>query len=394
MERFRQRPTDDAFVQDPYPHYARMRNAGHLAYWADLDMACAVSNRAVSRILRHKSLGRERPKGVLGPEPQPHLAIFNELEANSLLDLEPPRHTRLRRLITRAFNSNQVAIYSSDISELVDQLIDTFPHGPFDLVTYFTQKLPVIVIAKLLGVPISMAPDFLRWSNAMVALYQSRRDRALEDRAETAAKEFVAFLKDHIADHRRRPRHDLLTELIAAHEDGDALSDIELLSTIVLLLNAGHEATVNALGIGVKLILETDTLASELQPTNVVRTIDEILRFDAPLHMFKRYVYEPVDLFGQRFMPGDEVACLLAAANRDADVWKDPDVFDPRRPVTTSSAFGGGIHFCVGAPLARLELQIALPVLFARIPTLHLTEQPRFANTWHFRGLERLMVSR
>lgn len=392
MDRFNQSPTESRFVQDPYPFYAAMRESGHLAYWAELDIACAVSHVSVSRLLRHKSLGRERPAGVFAPEPPEHLATFNMLEANSLLELEPPRHTRLRRLVTRAFNISRVSTYSKDISKTADQLIDAFPDGTFDLVAHFTKLLPVYVIAKLLGVPQDMAPQLLRWSNDIVALYQSRRSYDLEVKAETASVEFVDYLQKHIQAHRRRPGYDLLTELIAASEDGDALSDDELISTVVLLLNAGHEATVNALGISVRTLLENETSHERLNPVHIVRTVDEILRYDAPLHMFKRYVYEPVDLFGQRFLPGDEVAAILASGNRDATVWENPDRFDPERAVKTSSSFGGGIHFCVGAPLARLELQIALPILFSRKPNLRLAETPQFANTWHFRGFDKLMV--
>lgn len=392
MDSYSQSPTDDGFVQDPYPFYARMRESGDLAYWSDLDIACATSHQAVSRLLRHPDLGRQRPEGVLAPARADNLDTFYWLEDNSLLDLEPPRHTRLKRLVSDAFNPNRVAMHSPAISATIDALIDAFPSGPFDLTEHFTRKLPVIVIARLLGVPEDMAPQFLAWSNAIVAMYQSRRNAELEREAEAAAKAFVAYLRDHIAEHRRRPGHDLLTELIAANAGGDSLSDDELISTIILILNAGHEATVNALGIGVKTLLETQTPHDKLQPVHILRTVNEILRFDAPLHMFRRYVYKPVDLYGQHFLPGDEIALLLAAANRDATIWEEADRFDPLRKQATNSSFGGGIHFCLGAPLARIELQVAFPVLFARLPGLRLTEPPRFANTWHFRGLERLMV--
>ncbi|MDP4991749.1 MAG: cytochrome P450, partial [Marivita lacus] len=226
----------------------------------------------------------------------------------------------------------------------------------------------------------------LRWSNAMVAMYQASRTRATEDAAAEAAADFSDFLRHYIDTRRTDPRDDLITHLIAAEEEGEKLSTDELITTCILLLNAGHEATVHTLGNGIKTLLETGTRQID------EGTVEEILRYDPPLHMFTRHSYEEITLYDHTFRRGDQVALLLASANRDPDQWPEPDRFEPTRAVTQNTSFGGGLHFCVGAPLARLELQIALPILWDRCPTLRIAETPRYANTYHFHGLARLMV--
>ena len=316
-----------------------------------------------------------------------HLAPFYAIETHSMLELEPPRHTRLRSLVLRAFTTRRIAGLAPEIESLAHALIDRFPEGPFDLLTAYAQPIPVIVIARLLGVPETMADQLLEWSNAMVAMYQARRTRETEEAAARASADFAGFIRTYIDERRTRPADDLITHLIAAEEDGKKLSTDELVTTCILLLNAGHEATVHTLGNGVKTLLETGT-----QPGITEALVEEILRFDPPLHLFTRYVYEDLELSGHSFKRGDQIGCLLAAAGRDPAVWPDPHRFDPERPTTTHIAFGAGLHFCVGAPLARLELKIALDALFARCPDIRLAEPAAYANLYHFHGLERLIV--
>ncbi|MCR8547058.1 cytochrome P450 [Salipiger sp. P9] len=387
MMRFSQSPTDPAFVQNPYPFYDRLRAAGDLAFW-DAYGLCAVSHRAVHALLRDRRFGREIPAEQATPVPE-HLAPFYAIEAHSMLELEPPRHTRLRGLVLRAFTTRRIAALGPEIAALSHKLIDAFPDCPVDLLPAFCQPIPVIVIARLLGVPDAMAPQLLDWSNAMVAMYQARRTRAIEDAAARASADFTAFLTGYIAERRKSPRDDLLSHLIAAEEAGDRLSTEELTATCILLLNAGHEATVHTMGNGLKTLLET---GHWIDKNSAAQVAEEILRHDPPLHLFTRYAYEEAELFGHRFRRGDKVALLLGAANRDPAVYPDPARFDPARRASAHHAFGGGLHFCVGAPLARLELQTALPILFARLPGLRLADPPRYADLYHFHGLERLLV--
>jgi unspecific monooxygenase len=393
MKTLAQSPTDPAFVQNPYPFYERARAAGPFFHWQDYGLACTGSFAAANAILRDRRFGREAPP-ERAPAIPPHLAPFYAVEAHSMLELEPPRHTRLRNLVLRAFTSRRIAALSPDIAALADQLIDGFPDGPFDLLQQFAQPLPVRIIARLLGVPEDMAPSLLRWSNAMVGMYMAGRSRDREDRAVAATTEFVAFLRAYVGERRARPADDLITHLIAAEAEGERLSTDEMITTCILLLNAGHEATVHTIGNGVKALLEHGLGAAALAPDRVDATVEEILRFDPALHMFTRWAYEEVEVMGHRFARGDQVGLLLAAANRDPGVWDRPAAFLPGRPVKPLVTFGAGLHFCIGAPLARLELQLALPALFARCPGLRLAEKPSYADVYHFHGLSRLIVTR
>ncbi|MGJ8623762.1 MAG: cytochrome P450 [Yoonia sp.] len=387
MQSISQSPTDPAFVQDPYPFYDRARQLGPFVWWDEYDMACAVDHQSVHAVLRSRKMGRECPP-ELAPDIPPHLRPFYDVEAHSMLELEPPRHTRLRALVLRAFTSRTIAALAPDIRALCHQLIDDFPDQPFDLLTAYAQPVPVIIISRLLGVPEDRADDLVRWSNAMVAMYQARRTPQVEATAIAATNDFVDFMRGYIAQRRKTPTDDLISTLIAAEADGEKLTEDELITTCILLLNAGHEATVHTLGNGTKTLLENGL--SEITETS----IEEIIRYDPPLHMFTRWVYEDVTIGDETFKRGDQIACLLGAANRDPAAYADPNRFDVTRKGPQNTSFGGGIHFCVGAPLARLELRIALEVLFERCPNLSLAEPPQYADVYHFHGLERLMVRR
>lgn len=393
MRRLSQPPRDPDFVQDPYRFYDRARAAGAFFDWEEYGFACAAGYDTVSALLRDRRLGREPLPDRTPPRPA-HLADFHALDDLSMLDREPPAHTRLRALVLRAFTSRRIAALQPEIEALAHDLIDAIDGPRVDLLPAFAEKLPVVVIARLLGVPEETAPQLLAWSHAMVAMYQARRDRAVEDAANAAARDFAAFLTRVVAVRRRRPADDLITQLIAAEADGARLSTEELIATCVLLLNAGHEATVHAIGNGVRTILAESVPTATLfaTPERAAETAEEILRHDPPLHLFTRIAREEVEIAGRRFHRGETVGCLLAAANRDPAVYPDPTAFVPGRPGPAQLAFGAGIHFCVGAPLARLELAVALPILFARLPGLALAEAPVFADRYHFRGLERLVV--
>lgn len=383
-----QSPTEPDFVQNPYPFYARARAHGPLIHWADYAMPCTTTHAATNAILRDRRFGREPVDALPVPD---HLKPFYDVEAHSMLELEPPRHTRLRGLVLRAFTNRRIKELAPEITQLTHDLIDKFPSGSsgdHDLLNTFARPLPVTIIARLLGVPEEMAPDLLRWSNAMVMMYQAGRTRADEETAVKATEEFVAFMRDYVERRRARAKDDLISHLIAAEEDGVKLSTDELISTCILLLNAGHEATVHSIGNGVKLCLEQGHRPTD----NIAPFTEELLRIDPPLHMFTRTAYEDVEVHGYTFQRGDQVALLLAAANHDPEAYPDPDSFQPGRQGPAQLAFGAGLHFCVGAPLARLELQIALPILFDRCPNLALVAPAHYADIYHFHGLKALEV--
>ncbi len=331
---------------------------------------------------------------TLGWAPPPaHLAPFYALEANSMLEREPPVHTRLRTLVNRAFVSRTVARLRPRLETLAHALIDGFvSQGTVDLLPAYAEPIPLTIIAELLGVPLAMGPQLLDWSHRMVAMYQFHRTRAMEDSAVAATEAFVDYIRTLLPERRRRPGEDILSAMLAAEADGGRLSEDEVVATAILLLNAGHEATVHAIGNGVAAVLEAglDPAALFADAARTTATVEELLRFAPPLHMFTRYVLEPLSLGGQAFQRGDKVGLMIGAANRDPRVFPDPDRLDPTRVPGPHVAFGGGIHFCIGAPLARLELEVALPILFTRLSALRLGGVSRFADRYHFHGRDSL----
>ncbi len=284
MQSLSQSPTAPDFVQNPYPFYERARALGPFFHWQDYGLICTPSAAACSAIFRDRRFGREIPPEKAQPI-APHTAPFYAVEAHSMLELEPPRHTRLRGLVLRAFTSRRIAAMGPEVAALAHHLVDALPSGEFDLIRQFAQPIPVIVIARLLGVPETMADQLLAWSNAMVGMYQARRTHQMELDAASAA----------------RPADDLITQLIAAEMEGEKLSTDELITTCILLLNAGHEATVHSIGNGVKLLLEQKTPPEMLSPDRIEGTVEEILRHDPALHMFTRWAYEEVEVMGHTF---------------------------------------------------------------------------------------------
>jgi unspecific monooxygenase len=394
-------PRDPAFFQDPYAFYDRRHADNPTFFWDEYGHWCCAGFKQVSALFRDKRFGREilhvATRAELGmPEPQPHTAAFDLTEKHSLLNLEPPAHTRLRTLVNRAFVSRHVEQLRPRIVRLANELIDGFENEEsVDLIKTFAAPIPAIIIAEMIGLPTDSAPQLLNWSNRMVQMYMYGIDRDTELDANQASQDFIDYLAAIIAERRRQPREDLLSHMLTSDRDGDRLSDEEVMSTAILLLNAGHEATVHTTGNGVKSILESGLDPAPLFSTDeqTALTVEECLRFDAPLHMFTRYALEDVEFEGIHFRKGDVIGMLLGAANRDPARFANPNSFDPFRTDGANVSFGAGIHFCIGAPLARIELQVAFRELFRRLPHLRLAEPPRYNNVYHFHGLERLMVS-
>ncbi|MBL4681728.1 MAG: cytochrome P450 [Pseudomonadales bacterium] len=319
----------------------------------------------------------------------PALVRFDQ---NSLLEMEPPTHTRLRRLVSRAFVSRQVETQREEITTLANTLIDKIDtNQPFDLLSSYAEVIPVIVICKLLGVPTEMADQLLDWSHKMVAIYEHGNNKEVERIANEATLSFEAFIESEIENKKRKPSNDLLSALIKVEEEGERLNIEELIATSILLLNAGHEATVHGIGNGVKAILENSIDVTSTEEGARALT-EECLRFDPPLHMFTRFVLEDLEYQGQAFKQGDVIGLLLGSANRDEEKFSDAHLFNPTRGGIGHTSFGAGIHFCVGAPLARLEIEIALSVLFERLPKVRIGSEPVYADRYHFHGLEALVL--
>lgn len=386
------RATD--FYQNPYPAYAKLREELPVFRWKQYGHWCFAQFEDVNALLRDRRFGRQilhvATKEELGLKPIPvRLAPFYAFEQHSLLELEPPVHTRLRSLVSRAFLSRQVERLRPRITALANGLVDRMTRGStVDLIEDYATPIPVIVICDLLGVPSEKAKQLLKWSHDMVAMYMARRDRAVEDAAVKATLEFSAYMRGYITERRKSLGDDLLSELIRAEEQGQKLSEDELVTTAILLLNAGHEATVHGVGNGIKTLLEREHQG----PVDDALT-DELLRYDAPLHMFTRYALEDMEYRGVTLKKGDIVGLLLGSANRDGSKFERADEVVAERASNPHVTFGAGIHFCIGAPLARLEMEIALTTLWQRLPHMKLVESPRYRDSYHFHGLERLLVS-
>jgi cytochrome P450 len=387
-------PREPGFFNDPYPAYREIAAATKVFFWEDYGFWCFCGHAAVSALLRDKRFGRQilhiASRESLGWPARPdHLGPFDAIERHSLLELEPPEHTRLRGLVNRAFVSRQVERLKPRIAALAHELIDGFEgRGEVDLLTAFATPIPIAVIAQWIGAPQDMSAKMLEWSHRMVAMYQFGATREVELAAAAASTEFVEFVRSLIAQRRRAPQDDLIGRLIEAETDGGKLSLDEMTTTIILLLNAGHEATVHALGNGAKALLEVGAT-----PIDDDECVDELLRYDPPLHLFTRYALEDVEIAGVRLKLGDQIGLLLGAANRDPLAFTDPERLNLDRVRNPHVAFGAGVHFCVGAPLARLEMRTALPILFERLPNLRLVGAPRYRDTFHFHGLESLPVA-
>jgi hypothetical protein len=387
--------TDIAFVpsallDDPYPTYARLRAEAPLWWHGDTGMWLVSCHADADRLLRDRRLGR-----VFTPyEPVERFAPWNLLNEHSLLELEPPAHTRLRQLAARPFTPRRVAALRTRIAELSADLLDRVDPSGFDVISEFAELLPVEVIAELLGVPHELRPSLRPWSNQIVALYELGHDDATATAAIQAATDFTAALRELIAWRRRSPGDDLLSGLVQARVDGDALTDDELVATAALLLNAGHEASVNVIGNGV--------VALAAQPAQLARVrarperwrdaVDEIIRFDTPLSLFQRTVLSPVTVAGRALEPGERVGILLGSANRDPEVFDAPDRLDVFRTPNPHIGFGAGIHYCLGAPLARLEGAVAFEQLLARAADLELVTPPARRPSFQFRGYEHAIV--
>jgi cytochrome P450 len=387
-------PRDAQFVQDTYAAYDVIRSQCPVFKWEQYGHWCFARYDDVNALLRDRRFGRQilhvATRAELGwPDVPPHLKPFAEHEKHSLLELEPPVHTRLRGLVNRAFLSRQVERLRPKLLNLCNSLIDGFEAADeVDLLPAYATPIPVTMICELLGAPVEMAGQFLLWSHDHVAMYMARRDRAIEDKAVASVIAFSDYMRGLIRERRKNPGDDLLSELIRASDGEGKLSEDELVTTAILLLNAGHEATVHSLGNGIKALIEhgiTGPITAD--------HVEEILRYDAPLHMFTRYALEDLEYNGLRLKKGEVVGLMLGAANRDPAKFENPGTFDPTRPSNTHTSFGAGIHFCVGAPLARLEMEVGLQVLWERCPNLSLAEPPQYRDAYHFHGLEKLLVT-
>jgi cytochrome P450 len=381
--------TDPDFVRDPYPALAQLREQGPVLWHEQMGMWLATTHESVSQVLRNRAFGRLWNDW----EPAEQMEPFNTLHRNQLMENEPPAHTRLRRLLASAFGRGHVERMRPRIEELAAEMVAELG-DEFDVLSDYAEPMPVFVIADLLGVPRADHVLLRDWSQAIVHMYEPNVGDDVKDAAIKASTAFADYVRDVVADRRKNPGQDLISDLIAVRDEGSKLNDDELIATVVLLLNAGHEASVNTFGNGFNALLnhpeQMRRITSGEVPVDVA--LEELIRFDAPLQLFERTATADVEVCGTTVKQGQKIASLMGSANRDASVFERADEFDVSRDPNPHVGFGMGLHFCLGAPLARLELQISLRTLLEAYPTLRAAGEPPRRPTWVLRGLERLDV--
>ena len=385
------------FVADPYEQLKALREIGKPVWHEGMQIFLAARHSDANDVFRNKSLGRI----FTDKSPAFEWETFNWLHSDSILDSEPPKHTRLRSLVAKAFNRNKIEGMRPAVERITQQLLDAIDEKvksgeSFDLIADYAEPLPVKIIADLLGFPESEEHLLRPWSQSIVKMYEVNPSEQYQIEAKKAAGEFAEYVRN-LAEHRKtNPGQDLITDLAMVEENGEKLNSHELVATCVLLLNAGHEASVNAFGNGMVAALERPDQAELLRKNSRAITetaLEEFMRFDAPLHLFERTATIDTELGGVKIEKGQKIAALIGSANRDSSVFEKADEMDLTRDPNPHIGFGAGIHFCLGAPLARLEMSVSLPALWEKYPNMQLAGTPVRRPTFVLRGYESVSIS-
>ncbi|MCW7942700.1 cytochrome P450 [Streptomyces hygroscopicus] len=393
-------PWDAAFLADPYPAYAELRALGRVHYYEPTDQWLVPHHADVSALLRDRRLGRAYQHRFTHEDfgrtaPPPEHEPFHTLNDHGMLDLEPPDHTRIRRLVSKAFTPRTVERLKPYVRTLAGDLVSGLVEaGGGDLLTDVAEPLPVAVIAEMLGIPEADRAQLRPWSADICGMYELNPSQETARKAVRASVEFSAYLRELIEQRRREPGEDLVSGLIAAYDEGDRLTEQEMISTCVLLLNAGHEATVNATVNGWwALFRHPDQLAALRADHSLVPSaVEELMRYDTPLQLFERWVLDDIEIDGTVVPRGAEIAMLFGSANHDPAVFAAPEELDLTRGDNPHISFSAGIHYCIGAPLARIELASSMTALLEKAPTLRLAAEPERKPNFVIRGLEGLAV--
>ncbi len=385
------------FVADPYEQLKELREFGKPVWHEGMQIFLAARHSDANDVFRNKSLGRI----FTDKKPDFEWETFNWLHSDSILDSEPPKHTRLRSLVAKAFNRNKIEGMRPAVERITQQLLNVMDEKvksgeTFDLIADYAEPLPVKIIADLLGFPESEEHLLRPWSQSIVKMYEVNPSEQYQMEAKKAAAEFAEYVRS-LAEHRKKnPGQDLITDLAMVEENGEKLNSHELVATCVLLLNAGHEASVNAFGNGMVAALERPEQAELLRKNSRAITdtaLEEFMRFDAPLHLFERTATVDTELGGVKIEKGQKIAALIGSANRDSAVFERADEMDLTRDPNPHIGFGAGIHFCLGAPLARLEMSVSLPALWEKYPKMELAGAPVRRPTFVLRGYESVSIS-
>ncbi|MDX1692016.1 MAG: cytochrome P450 [Acidimicrobiia bacterium] len=387
---------DPAFVRDPYPTYRRLLAETPVFHDDTWGLTFFARHSDVTSILRDRRFGRDIrhvvPVDEIDPRTYPrHLPNWYRMVRGSFIDLEPPEHTRIRSHVSRSFTKRRVEEMRADVEAAVTRAFDALADGEeVDLVADLATPVPITVIAEMMGVPASDHQMLLDWSHAIVRVFDLNVTPDEEAAAEQATIEFSDHLRGLVAQRRADPGDDLISHLV--HED-DPLDEDDLVATCILVLNAGHEATVHAIGNGMLALARNPGALDALRadPEIAETAVEELLRYDPPLHMFERWVLEDLEWDGVQLKTGDKLGLLFGAANHDPEVFDEPDTLDLTRDPNPHIAFGMGIHLCVGAPLARLELEAVFATLARRYRSIDLVgDEPPRTPSLVFRGPDSL----
>ncbi|WP_336207491.1 cytochrome P450 [Nonomuraea sp. LPB2021202275-12-8] len=390
-------PWNPDFVANPYGVYAELRREAPVSFFEPTGQWLISRHADVNTLLRDRRLGRSylhvATHEEFGKEPEPEFQEpFWRVIRAGMLDVEPPVHTRLRRLVSRAFTPRMVESLRPRVRAIAGGLVDAFvAKGGGDLIAEVAEPLPVTVIAEMLGIPEGDRHLLRPWSADICGMYELNPAPEAQHTAVRAASEFAGYLKELARERAARPGDDLISALAQI----DELTQDELVGTCVLLLNAGHEATVNVTGNGWWSLFRNPAELVRLREDRglLPSAIEELMRWDTPLQMFERWVLEDIEVGGVSIPRGVEVALLFGSANRDPEVFDDPDRLDVGRVDNPHISFGAGIHFCLGAPLARIELIESFGALMDRAPKLELVREPVWKPGYVIRGLESLDLS-
>lgn len=397
---------DPAFLDDPYSTFDRLRDESPAFFDPTWGLTFVTRHADVSEVLKDRNrFGRDFRHRLDIEEVDPDLygriypsqwPTWTRYIRESFIDLEPPRHTRLRRLVAKAFTRRSSEVFRPRLEQAANSILDkALDIGSIEVIDEYAKPIPVAMIADLMGIPNEDHDRLLDWSHSIVKVFDQGVTDQEGQTAELATREFVQYLGVLLEDRRANPGGDLLSAMLEVEESGDSLTDEEIVGTAILTLNAGHEATVHAIGNALLALGRSPHAYRQLRDPSVDLTIavDELLRFDSPLQMFERWVLEDTEISGLPVARGSKVGLLFGSANRDPSAFAAPHTIDLGRSPNNHVSFGAGLHYCVGAPLAKVELEAALGVFARRVESFELIEASERIESLVFRGVGRLCLA-